>query len=390
MESNILEWVSSFDSINPSYFSTFETLANGYAISYIINQIKPDTISMDSLAVPKHEDDWITRLKNIRNIMKALDPIFKEYSIIISVDASGIAKKSNLGSLKDIMNGIITLSFMPSKKEETLLQVSKLSVDTKSYIKKILESGPFSSAFQELNVVEAQIKPVVEVQIKAVVAENAPNSLLAELEEENKRLDAKYQSLIEEAKKIPTNEVVEYKEQKALLEKLAKENASLEIEISQNRGIDEKKESVNLEIAQLKQALELIDKQIQESIPTIESLKQSTNPTIRALFKEIEDAEKLISAEYHREMLIKTEKLKKEFKRLKAITKQLESKFTPEDIEADKLSAVTQLEETINRSNQINNEIYTKIQRTEAIEKIKRPRSYLEIIRTSDTFMPPK
>ena len=401
-ENSILEWVKSFPQVKPEEATTYKMLTNCFAIYQILNFVSDGKIKTDELKPQKNDGDWITCMKNIKALYSALEKEFAEKNIKIVVEATAIARGTKPEVTLNFFKTIILYCSKSAHSADFENQLSKCSESTQTFIKGIIESSASSAPPQPASK-PPETPKATEKSTTEIKPQTSNSSLTAgekaqlriaekkniELKKELEQLQAELDSLQKPRNTTTVNSGSDNSQQKQDIAKMEKESKELDDGIKELDGVAKEKEKEQAEIRELNQQIQALEEKLKLPLD-MEQLKQNEDPQIQELLKQIKEAEDQLKPEFAAKVKQDAEKLKETINKLKVSVaskkaKAGEVKEEPVDGETGKLEK--EIDEMMNRNNQLNKEMLQLLSRSEAIEKSKQSKSFLEHLRTSDAFL---
>lgn len=401
----IVEWIRSFSCIEESDCKTFESLSSGFAFAKLYNFATDGKFDMNSLLQLKKEDDWLTSMKNIRQLAKEFEPAFADKGIKISIEATQVARRSKPEALPNLVMAVICFMFDSPHKKEVSEITKKCSEACQNEIKSILIANKVNTAGSEPKEAEperpapvAETKPVEEKPQAAstTTSSAATRTAIRRLEVKNRSLNSELEKLQAELKEIQNSksesvslppEVLSVKND---LETAKEENTKLQKELAEFPDIpDSDKIALQNEITSLQQKLAKINEDSNAALSP-EKLSEMNDPDVQNLLKQIKEAEDILKPEYENELRAKVDKFKEVATKMKKSVKSKQKEIgdtKPEAESGESGELESQISEITARNNKINTEIVEIMAKLDAIEKNKTKNSFLEHLRTSDAFL---
>ena len=406
-ENSVLEWVKAFGKVAPEEVSSYKALSYCFAFYKILNFASDGEIKTDSLAQPKKEDDWITAMKNIKAFDSAMQKEFNSKNVKYTVEATAMARGSKPEVLMNFYKSIITYCYQTAHKPEFEAQTAKCSEKTQQFVKQIIASyetkesskqqetaaapvsaAPASKAPEKESAQARELTVAEKAQIRVIERKNAEYK--AELEKLQKELhDIQTQNATATASSNAGESDAQASAQKLKIQQMEKESKDIDEELKKLQDATTEKENEQQELKKAQEKLQTLEEQLRKPLD-FEALKQNEDPQIQDLLNQIKKAEEQLKPEYTDKLSQDVKKMADTINKLKEVVaskkaKAGDAKDEPENGETAKLEQ--EIEEIVNRNNQLNREIMGILSRTEAIEQSKNSHSFLEHLRTSDLFL---
>lgn len=433
----ILPWIKSFDGVTDENCPNFDSLADGFVLAMIFNQLTDDNkINMDSL-LPNVEGNnaWFNRLKNIRLVYDHVKEPFASFKLTSSVDATSIARHSKPEALVNFVSMFIVYSLKCPKKDEILKKTKALPKATQAAIKEAITSQrtkPSTPSSSQTASESTPTKSVPQTPTKQATSVETPEmrTQRIKLEIELKRLEKEKDQLIsensdlknekEKIKNINSGPTPKSSDSSPKIDEALNaqkqeeaEIKALDEEISSLEQFNAQKDKLQAEFEALNSKLRSIRQKANKSAPTIESFKGTTDPQAIKYLQEIEEAEKVIQPDYINKLNLLISKLNKEINiAMEDLNEKVELLGGPQMLTSQPLESPTkddgtdikkiddnsdisanlsnEIDVLTEKNNQLNEEIIELMVRAEAIEKMKNQHSFLEHIRSSSIFMKPE
>ena len=414
-EGYIKELIDQLDFIEDKERASPYALVDCFAFNKILDFATNGEAKADDLIPQKKDKDWLTCMKNIKSFAKVAEPIFEKNGIKFTVEATATARFSKPTAYLDFIIAIVQFMFVSPQKKVFEEKLQKCSEEAQKYIKSLISGAstqtsepakeeekakvdepikPKKTLKKEMPTPPTEPKQSPQVQQKSSFSVGTTTALRrAKIKNEslNKQLaelKAEYEKVSQHDEAAPAEDD-NLRKLKKELEEAKKTNESLDEELKKYQDPTQEKEMLQKEIATLKEQIAEAEGKLNTPID-ITQLQQSENPEIKEIIEKIKAAEERIKPEHEIELRIKSDKLKEIAKKLKAdVSKYKEKageiKEEPGNEEAAKLEE--EISEVINRNNQLNKDIMAILSRTEAIDRCRSSRSFLEHLRTSDAFL---
>lgn len=136
----LFEFLNSFPEVAELHLTSFSELSSGVGIAVMWNACSEKKISVEGLAKPTSETDWLSRYKNLRTIDTVISSftIEKGWRPNESVDLMGISK-GDVGKLVNYIQPLVMVSLSSPIKKEVVTRMKGLSESTRKILKEILQ-----------------------------------------------------------------------------------------------------------------------------------------------------------------------------------------------------------------------------------------------------------
>ena len=407
-ENCILEWVKASGKADAEDSSAYKTLNYCFSIYNILNFASDGNIKTDNLTKPKKEGDWLTAMKNIKALQTAFEKEFNSKNISVSIEATAMARGSKPELLLNFYKIVIIYCYESAHKSDFEAITAKCSQDTQTFVNQTISafqaktsdnkqeekaapapkpSSPTKEAEKQTTQTR-ELSATEKVQLRSIEKENA--QYRAELEKLKAELQViQSQNGVNSASLNAGDNEAQISQQKQKIQQMENESKEIDEELKKLQDITAEKEKEQADLKKAQEQLQNLEDQLRKPLD-FEALKQSEDPQIQELLTQIKAAEDQLKPEYTEKLTQDVKKLAETVNKLKNIVtskkaKAGEAKDEPADGETAQLEK--EIEEIVNRNNQLNLEIMSILSRTEAIEQSKNSHSFLEHLRTSDLFL---
>ena len=393
----ILAWIRSFEGVTPENCPDFESLKDGIVLGIVFNEIQNTRVEFQMRELDKSKDDWVTALRNLRDLQSKVKPAFDAAKAPLKLDTSAVARGSRPEALVDLVESFVILALKGPKKADIIQKMKNLPKDAQKAIKAIVEKVKASPVRPTAPPKEAAPAPQPSPSSRAILllerqiatAKEEKQKLAQQREELEKE---KAQVLAERANVEKCPEQIEYEEACAKYEELEKRAKEIEEQVKAKEGVLEDKKRAQGELDAVDARIRDLKRRLNMSAPTVDSFRDSTDLTAQKYLKEIDEAEARLTDEYQKSIQAENQKIKAAAKKLVQEIKTLKEMVGDVGDEADDDGSklADGIAELVERANRTNAETIEMIAKAEAIERLKQQRSFLEHLRSSTKYIKPE
>lgn len=135
----LLDFINSFPEAQPFNVTNFVDLRDGKALASVWNAVNPNQINIDTLGTPSNQSDWLTILKNLREVDKVMSPILTEKGFREKVELTKISRQGDEEELIKFVSPIIIIAATSPMKAVVVSRIKSLSPDNRNAIQVILK-----------------------------------------------------------------------------------------------------------------------------------------------------------------------------------------------------------------------------------------------------------
>ncbi|KAH0794792.1 hypothetical protein GPJ56_001339 [Histomonas meleagridis] len=381
----LLPWIYSFGITNEEC-PNLESLREGHVLSKIFNSIQDNVkIDLSALKTIDHtKDDWISCLRNLKTVQENIKDQFSKLQIRASFDLTSIARRSNPDSLKQLLVSFLLYSLKGPKKTENISRVKSLPKNTVKEIQTLIKENSSSSHSSGSPKSDNNSSNVI-TQYQQIL--DKLDSECKQLASENEKLQNEIESLRNQQSNSNNKYMEMYLETKAKRDSEIQLGEKLDKELQNKEALEEKRKQLLQEISNFQKKQKVLKEKASEF--TTENFENSNDPAIQQLVNEIKETEKLISQDNITKLENERARLKKFLLSMAADVKEKKKIVGDNPIDMNSNNEVVtklqkEIEELIDKNNQINEEIMGIIQKADSIEQLKSPKSLLEQMRTGN------
>lgn len=396
----ILAWVRSFDGVTPENCPDFDSLRDGIVLGIIFNHLNGTPVEFQARELDKTKDDWVTALRNLRDLQAKVKPAFDAAKVTLRMDAAAAARPSagREEALAELVESFVVFALKCPKKAEVIQKIKTLPKEGQRAIKAIVEKVKAGAVARPTTPTkesapasppQPQASRAVTLLERQIALAKREKEKLAEQREQLEK--EKQEALAAHANVEKCPEQIEYEEACAKHASLEKRAREIEEQVKAREGVLEDKKRAQSELDAINTRISELKGKLSMTTPTVESFRQSTDETAQTYLKEIDEAEKRLTNEYSESLKNENQNIRNAAKKLSRDIKALTEIVGDVEDETDGESRLqNEIEELVERTKALDEEVNKIVARTEAIERMKQQKSFLEHLRSSTKYIKPE
>lgn len=136
----LLDWMNTFPEVQPLNIANFADLRDGKGIALLWNTVHQNKINVEALGTPNGPADWLTCLKNLREVDKVMSPVLTEKGLREKVDITKISRQGNEEELVKFTSPLVIIAASSPLKREVITRIKSLSPQNRKVIQSIIQN----------------------------------------------------------------------------------------------------------------------------------------------------------------------------------------------------------------------------------------------------------
>lgn len=145
----LLAWMNTFPEVQPLNVTNFIDLRDCKGIALLWNAVHPNKINVDALGTPNGPADWLTVLKNVREVEKVTSPVLTEKGLKERVDITKLSRQGSEEELVKFISPLVIIAASSPLKREVIARIKSLSPQNRKVIQTIIQN--FAQKKKEAN-----------------------------------------------------------------------------------------------------------------------------------------------------------------------------------------------------------------------------------------------